>query len=187
MLSRSPPEDCLSNGSNDQTKYGLVVQHIQLSTSLLSPPFSYTVVKHGPCLLTLKKRIQVFETKRTSKILCFSYLEHKTNDWCGARSTSLWVHRNLFWQSSRDGNLYGSGMSHATTASPKPSFRAPWRVGYAVVGRGNAGWTTSKSGHPCPCQSCSQEPPAEKTGRGSLLNRPSCPPDDSIGQGTELN
>ena len=27
----------------------------------------------------------------------------------------------------------------------------------------------------------------EKTGRGYLLNRPSCPPDDPIGQGTELN
>ena len=38
----------------------------------------------------------------------------------GARSTSLWVHRNLFWQLSRDGNLHGSGMSHATTTSPKP-------------------------------------------------------------------
>ena len=73
---------------------------------------------------------------------------------CGARSASLWVHRNLFWQLSRDGNFHGSGMSHATTASPKPSFRATCRVGDAMVGRGNAGWTTSKSGHPCPCQIC---------------------------------
>ena len=30
-------------------------------------------------------------------------------------------------------------------------------------------------------------PPAEKTGRGSLLNRLSCPLDDPIGHGTELN
>ena len=106
---------------------------------------------------------------------------------CGARSTSLWVHRNLFWQLSRDGNLHGSGMSHPTTASPKRSFGAPWRVGNDVVGRGNAGWTTSKSGHPCRSQNCSQGPPAEKTGRGSLMNRPSCPPAKQIGQGTELN
>ena len=28
---------------------------------------------------------------------------------------------------------------HATTAFPKPSFGSPWRVGDAVVGRGNAG------------------------------------------------
>ena len=80
----------------------------------------------------------------------------------GARSTSLWVHRNLFWQSSRDRNWQGSHMSRITKASPKPSFRAPWRVGDAVVSRGNAGWTTSQSGHPCPCQNCSQGPPAEK-------------------------
>ena len=57
----------------------------------------------------------------------------------------------------------------------------------AVVGGGKAGWTTSKSGYPCLCQNCSQWSPAGKTGRGSILNRPSCPHDDSVGQGTELN
>ena len=54
-------------------------------------------------------------------------------------------------------------------------------------GRGNAGRTTSKSGHSCPCQNCSEGPPVQKTARGSQLNRPSCPPDDPIGQGIELN
>ena len=97
------------------------------------------------------------------------------------------VHRNLFWQLSRDGNLNVSVMSHATTASWKPSLKASWMVGDAVVGRGNAGWTSSKSGHPCLCQNCSQWPPSEKTGRGSELNRPSCAPDDPIGQGNDLN
>ena len=105
---------------------------------------------------------------------------------CRGSSTSLWVHRNLFWQPLRDGNLHGSGMSHATTASPKPSFRAHWRVGDVAFGRRNAGWTASMSGHPCPCQNCSQGPPATKSGRGSLLNRPSSPPDDPIGHGTEV-
>ena len=46
--------------------------------------------------------------------------------------------------------------------------------------KGNAGWTTSKSGRPCPWRICSQGPPAEQTGRGSLLNRPSCPLDDPV-------
>ena len=54
---------------------------------------------------------------------------------------------------SGDGNFHGWGMAHAKTASPKPSSRDPLRVGDAVVGRGNAGWTTPKSGHPRPCQS----------------------------------
>ena len=47
----------------------------------MSPPPSSTAVKHGPCLLTEKKRIQAFETKCTRKLLRVSYLEHKTNDW----------------------------------------------------------------------------------------------------------
>ena len=102
-------------------------------------------VEHGSCLLTLKKkRIQDFETKM--KLLRIFYLEQKTNDWVRTRPTSLWVHRNLFWQLSVDGNVHGLGVSHATTASPKLSFRASWKVGDAVVGKGNAGWTTSKNG-----------------------------------------
>ena len=36
---------------------------------------------------------------------------------------------------SRDESLHGSSMLDAMTASPKPSFRAPWRMGDAVVGR----------------------------------------------------
>ena len=120
------------------------------------------------------------------KLLRISYLEHKTTTGCGARPTSLWVHRNLFWQPSRDGNLHGSGISRATTASPEPSFRAPWWVSDAVVGKGNAGWT-SKSGHPCPCQSCSKGPPTEKAWKRISADRSSCPPDDLKGQGTQLN
>ena len=45
------------------------------------------------------------------------------------------------------------------------------RSSSAVVSRGNAGWTTSKSGHPWPCQNCSQGPP----------------PNNPIFQGTALN
>ena len=103
-----------------------------------------------------------------------------TRPMTGARSTSLWVHRNLFWQLSRDGNVHGLVMLHAMTASPKPSFKVPWRMDNTVVGRGTTGWTASKAGHISPC---SQWPPAEKTGRGSLLNHFSCPPDHPISQG----
>ena len=74
--------------------------------------------------------------------------EANTNNGYRARSASLWVHSNLIWQLFWDGNLHGSDMLHATTASSKPSFSMPRRVGKAVVGRGNAGWTTSKSGNP---------------------------------------
>ena len=70
------------------------------------------------------------------------------------------------------------------TASPKPSSRAPRRVGNAVVSIGNAGWT-SKSGHPSPCQNCSQGPPAEKTEEDLCRSVPHVP--SNIGQGAKLN
>ena len=95
-------QDCLSNGSNGQTKQELVDQQhqihkqVQVVQSLLSPPSSSVAVKCGPCLLTLKKIIQAFKGKCLRKLLCISYFEHKTG--CRARSTSLLVHRNLFWQ-----------------------------------------------------------------------------------------
>ena len=58
------------------------------------------------------------------------------------------------------------------TAFSQSFSRAPWRVGDIVVSRENAGWTTSSSGHSCPCQNCSLRPHAENIGRESLLNRP---------------
>ena len=62
-----------------------------------------------------------------------------------------------------------------------------------MVGRGHNGRTTSKNGRPRPYQNCSKWPPAakkkkkKKTGRGSLKNRLSCPLEELIGKGTELN
>ena len=104
---------------------------------------------------------------------------------CGARSTFLSAHMNPFWQLSGDDDSHGWAC-HATTASPTSSFRAPWRVVVAEVGRRNAGRTRSKSGCPCPCRYCSWWPPAETNGRGSLLSRSSCPPDIPIGHVTDL-
>ena len=178
-------------------------------TTLAVKGLMMMMMKHEPCLLTLKKGFRLLKPGALGNFSASSTWSTRPTTGCGARPTSLWVHGNLFWQLSRDGNLRGSGMSHATTASPKLSFRAPRRVDDAVVGRGNGGWTTSKCGHPCPCQNCPQEPPAEKTGRGSLLNCPSCPPlppppfrpplfrpppcppppcpPDPVGQGTGLN
>ena len=51
----------------------------------------------------------------------------------------------------------------------------------------HTGWTRSKSIRPCVFENDSRWLPAEKTGRGSLLNRSSFAPDDQIGQGIKLN
>ena len=79
---------------------------------------------------------------------------------------------------SRDRNSPGSGMSHITTACPKPSCWTSWRrAGDAVVGRRNAGWTTSKSAVDVPARArTAHKGLLQKTERGSLLNGPSCPP-----------
>ena len=70
----------------------------------------------------------------------------------------------------------------------KLSFRAPWRVGNSIVGRGNAGGTKAKIEHPWLCQNRSQWPSAvQQAGRESLLNCLSRPPDDPISQETEMN
>ena len=115
--------------------------------------------------------IPAFETKSPRKLLCISYSEHKTNHWEQSKINFLvdpqdpllaFVKR---WRFAR----FRHFICHDSL-----SFRAPWRVGNAMVGRGNAGWTTSNSGHPCPCQNCSWWPPAGKTGRKSLLNCLSC-------------
>ena len=110
------------------------------------------------------------------KLLRISYLEHKTNDCMRSKINFLLGPQEPPLAAVKRRKLARFGHVTRLTASPKPSFRALYRVGDAVVGRGNAGWTTSRSGHLCPCQNCSQGPPAEKIRRGSLVNRPSCPP-----------
>ena len=66
---------------------------------VLSPPFSSLTVKCAPCSLTLRRGSRSLKvTKCLRKLLRISYLGHKTYD--GTRSTSLWAHRNLFWQLS---------------------------------------------------------------------------------------
>ena len=96
----------------------------------------------------------------------------------------LLVSQRNFWQLSRDRNLHW--VCHAPW---QPLQNHPLghlgRVSNAMVSRGNAGWT-SKNGRPYLCQNCWRWPPAEQTGKWSLLNRPSCPPNDPFISGGEL-
>ena len=130
----NPHLDCLSNGSNGLIKQGLgeaTPQASQASSSCTSlsprPPFSMAV-KHKPCSLTLRKGRRPSKPGAGGSFSVPPTWSTKPTTGCGARSTSLWTHRKLFRQLSRDGHSLCSGMSHATTASPKPSFRAPWKV-----------------------------------------------------------
>ena len=117
-----------------------------------------------------ENRIYACETECLRRLLHIVYSEH--NDWVQTKINFLWVHRNLFWLLSRDWACHTPWQP----VQNHPSGHLGAWMGGAMVGRRNAWWRTSKSGHPFPCQSCSQGSPAEKTGRGSLLNCPSWPP-----------
>ena len=66
-------------------------------------------VKYGPCLLTLKKkekeRIQAFKTKCMRKLLCFSYREHKTNQWVPSKINFLVGPQKPLLATVKRGNL----------------------------------------------------------------------------------
>ena len=59
---------------------------------------------------------------------------------CGARPTSVRVHRNLCWQLTRDGNLHGSVMSHATHDSLFRTLRQGTLEGGRRRGRQRKCW-----------------------------------------------
>ena len=79
LLSRNLHQVCLSDGTNGKIKTGSgeakpsALQAISSCTSLLSPPSSSMAVRHGPCLLSLRKNMCLW------KLLHNPYLEHKTN------------------------------------------------------------------------------------------------------------
>ena len=100
----------------------------KLCKSLVTSPSSSTALKHGPCLLTLRRRFRPVE------LLRISYLEHKTND----------------WEQSRINFLVGPQEPVLATIQRRKLARLGhvWRVGDTEVGRRKAGWRTSTSGHP---------------------------------------
>ena len=71
-----------------------------------------------------EKRILASETKCLRKLLRISYQEHKTNDWVRSKINFFVGPQELLLATVKRRNLPVSGMSHATTACPKPSFKA---------------------------------------------------------------
>ena len=80
-------------------------------------------VRLEPCLQTLREGF--FETRCQRTLLSIAYVEHKTKDWVRRKMNFLVGPKEPPLATVKRGNMHGSGMSHATTASPKPSFRAP--------------------------------------------------------------
>ena len=136
-------------------------------------------VKRGSCMPTLKKRTQAFETRCMRTLLRISFLEHKTNDRVRSKINFLVgphepllatvERRKLAW--------FGHITRHDSTVE----------VGRRRGQQGKCLMDNIKEWTSLPMTELLTRASCRKDRRGSLLNRPSCPPDDPIGQGTELN
>ena len=83
------------------------------------------------------------------KLLLISYLEHETNVWVRSKINFLVGPQEPLLETLETETCMVR--TYHTPRQPlKTLLQGTLEVGDATVGRGNAGWTTSKSGHPCP-------------------------------------
>ena len=150
---------------------------------------SSLAVKNGSCLLTPDKRIQpgfrnqVPEETSPLSPACWST---RPATGCGTRSTSLLVHRT----SSVNCQEMETCMVRAcyTPWWPLQGHPSGHLRGGQCCGQQQKCWKDNiRDWTPCPCRDCTWGPPAEGTEGGSLLNHPSCSPDDLISHGIELD
>ena len=111
-----------------------------------------------------------------------SYSEHKPNNWVQSKINFLVDQQEPLLATVKRRKLAWSGYVTYHDNLSKTILKR-------ILEGGSAG-EMPKSGRICPCQNCSQGPPAEKTVRGSLLNRPCVSPSIQSVKGmnwTELN
>ena len=144
-------------------------------------------MKHGPCLLT-EKRIQALESKCLMILHRISYLEHKTNNWVRSKINFLVVpheplpanvkRRKLAW--------FGHVTRHDRLSTPiRKSTLEGGRGGRCPVRQRKCWIDNIKEWTSLPMPKLLTRASAKKTGRGSLLNCPSCPPYDPISPGLD--
>ena len=80
------------------------------------------------------------------KLLCTTYSELETIDCVRGHINILLRLQEPFLATVKRGKLawFGHVTRHDSLSKTILQVKAPWRLGDAVVGRGNAGWTTTK-------------------------------------------
>ena len=81
------------------------------------------------CLCLLCPCLYVSGTRAWGNFFAFPAWSTWSTIWCGARSTSLWVHRNRFLATVKGWNFAWFGHVTHLDSLPKLSVRAPWRAG----------------------------------------------------------
>ena len=141
------PQQLSRDGHWHGSGMSLVTRHTSLVTRHTSHVTRHTslVTRHTPHV-----------TRHTSLATCHTSLVTRHSSHVTRHSSHVTRHTSHATRHSSHVTRHSSHVtrhtSHvtrhsslATTASLEPSFRAPRKVGDAVVGRGNAEWTTSKS------------------------------------------
>ena len=106
-------------------------------------------------------------------VLCYFFDEDVDRNYskCGRRNLDLNT-ECYTWQILHEAGSCVSHFDVSVLAGSRGRQRECWRDNF----RG-----------PCLRHNCPRWPSAEKTGRGSLLNHPSCSTDDPVGKRTELS
>ena len=139
----------------------------------MSPPSSFVAVRHGPCML-IEKSIQALESKCLRKLLCISYLEHKTNDWVQSKINFFTGPQELLLATVKRWKLtyFGHVMCHDSLSILQCTLE-----GVQHCGQERKCWMDNlKEWTSLPMSDCLQQPHAEKTERGYLMYCLSCPP-----------
>ena len=154
--------------------------------SLLSLPSTSMAVRHRSYMLPLTKGARLSKPSVLGNFSASRTWSPTAMTGCGARSTPLWSTGT------------SSGKCQKTETHTVRACQTPWQPlqDHPCLEGGRSrcyshqrkGWMDNvKEWMSLPMPELLQWPPAEKTGRGSMLIHPSRPTNNPISQGTELN
>ena len=116
-------------------------------------------VKHGPCLLTLKKGSRLSKPSARGNFSASPTWSARRATVCKARLTSLWAPQEPLLASHMPQQPFQSQPSRHFGG-----WVTPWSAEKTLDGQHQRMDIPAHAtdGHPCPCQNCSQGPTAEK-------------------------
>ena len=123
LLSINPYQDCRSNGRLNGIWRSNIISFVnKLLKTVITSSF-HCGYETLTLLVDCEKRFRLSRPSAQGNIPTSTTCSTRQINGYGAKSASLWVHRSLFWQLSRDGNLYSLCASFAEAASSKPFWR----------------------------------------------------------------
>ena len=149
----------------------------------LSLVVSIILFRHGPCLLTLRKGSKLLKPSARGNFSGSLTWSTRPMTERRARSTSLWPHRNLFWQLQRDGNsLTQSGHVTCYNSLSKAILWAT-KVSGQHHGQQRKCWLDNVKQWTCIPARTAHNCLPQKRLEENVLNHSSCPPTTQVVKG----